>query len=152
MFPLLAQTTLDVQAGIWIAGAVGALGALNQGARFLDRFRENPPTHEKYATIDQLRAVNTRIDTLDGKISESFRRNGEAGERRSAAIYARMNENSTSLAEMRGEMKGVTDAIHAVQQKLDAITPEIALQARQLSKDVGRLEGVVQRGEKLAHN
>ena len=121
MMPLLADLTSNPGAselGGWLLCLFAILGALNQGAAFIGRFRETPPAHDKYATkteLAQFRAqydedrkeMRDDLDAFGEKLDSFYQETIKAGESRATKIHNRVNELGAVQQETRGEIKQI---------------------------------------------
>lgn len=118
MIHLLAQFAAvePSQLGNWLITLFAILGAVNQGAGLIGRFREQPPAHERYATKSELAAVKAIIDGqreefreeiagLSDKLDSFYQETIKAGESRATKIHNRVNDIGGVVQETRGEIK-----------------------------------------------
>lgn len=121
---LFTPTSLEL--GGWIVSAWAVLGFLNQGAKFIDRFKERPPPHETYqpkgdyalrSELQQLKLdLQTHLQRQDGAIAEIASEIGamrekmdtdkgeilKADEERIGGVHERVNDVLEAVSELRG--------------------------------------------------
>jgi hypothetical protein len=114
---MLAEFTSAVGAydfGLWIFCLFALLGALNQGAALIARFREQPPAHEKYATIGAVEKIEADVDDLRDTITANYNSLMKSNVESRSRMHAEINTMGQNLAEFRGvvdQLKGVTKDI-----------------------------------------
>lgn len=105
----------ELQFAAWIICAGGVLWILNQGKKFTNGFREQPPPLQTYATKQELAELKQETRTQWQTLTESIRLLGEeikadkteilkAGEDRVTKVHERINMVLTNVSELRGEM------------------------------------------------
>ena len=106
MMMILGQAAADPAIiGIWLGCGVAVIAGVNQALKFADRFRPNPPTHEKYATKTELIVVSEHVERLEAKIDGTYRELNKAGDARATKIHERINTLTEKVGELTGAVR-----------------------------------------------
>jgi len=94
----------------WLLVGLGAIALLlNQGADFLARFKAKeptPPLHEQYATKQELAAVESKVDDIDGKIDRRFEELRKERSVSVAQLHKRIEETTSGIQARVSDLMG----------------------------------------------
>jgi len=91
--------------GIWLGCLAAMLVILNQGAAFIQRFREEPPACERYATKGELKDVKDDIEDLSAEIKANYNKIMESSAEARRRLYKEMQDVAAVVHRIEGRMK-----------------------------------------------
>lgn len=128
LWPFFAEAVpTSLELGGWIVAAGGVLWFLNQGSKFLDRFKEKPSPLLTYATKEQLEDVVADVRTL----------------RENALTYATKEELEDVVADVSKLRENVRLERQALESAAEMRANRIYDQVNGLTRSVSELTGVI---------
>ncbi|MDD5349492.1 MAG: hypothetical protein PHQ12_04700 [Chthoniobacteraceae bacterium] len=105
MIAILAQiaTPEAAELGGWLLCLFSILGALNQGARFINYFRPHPPASEVYATKDELHKVEARVQLLGEEIKANYNKIMTSSADARRRLYDKMDDIAAVVHRLEGQ-------------------------------------------------